>query len=433
MKYIQLIIITSILASCSNTNNCLIDTSDIQTFWNAYDQIKKTSGTLDQIKLIDSLYFQKGSEGLPAICEARRYTPESYIDAINKYPKYWESIRSNTMKANDYAQEICQGVEQLEQLYPELKPAKIYFTIGALRTGGTALGNKVLIGAELALADSTVVTTELKEDYPYLVDNFQSNKPRNNVVFNNVHEYVHTQQNTTIANSLLSRTLIEGVAEFIAEKSMNIPSPSKSMIFGKKNDKKIKDAFVKEMFTQFERIWFWANANNQFKIGDLGYYVGYAICNSYYENADNKKQAIKIMIELDYLNEIEIHQFIDDSKYFEKTISEYNREFVEKQPRIIGISEFNNRSKNVDPKIKTMTIEFSERMNTEIKNLRLGPLGEEHLLTITDLIGWSEDGRKITYEIELKSHLQQQLLVTDIFRSEQGYLLKPYLIDITTK
>ena len=235
MKYVYILQVFSLITSCTTTEQSMIDTSDIQLFWLAYDQITKTSDAQQQLALLDSLYLQKGSEGLSAICEARNYTPQSYINAINNYPSYWESIRPKTLEAKSYAKSIHQGIEQLKQLYPNLKDAKIYFTIGALRTGGTTLGDKVLIGTEIALADATVVTTELKEDFPHLVTYFAENKPQESMVFNNVHEYVHTQQDTTIANSLLSRTLIEGVAEFIAEKSMNIPSPTKSVIFGKEH------------------------------------------------------------------------------------------------------------------------------------------------------------------------------------------------------
>lgn len=385
-----------------------------------------------QVQLLDSLYLQKGSEGLAAICRARRYTAASYVEAINKYPKYWASIRDKTFEAGGYAEMIGGGIEKLKQFYPDLKPAKIYFTIGALRTGGTTLEDKVLIGAEIAFGDSTVVTSEFQEDYPHLITFFQNNNPDEGIVFTNVHEYVHTQQDTTIANSLLSRTLIEGVAEFIAEKAMDMPSTTPAVIYGKQNEESIKEAFVKEMFTEFEVMWFWGNANNQFGIGDLGYYLGYAICRSFYENAEDKPEALRTMIELDYLNEDEVFNFIDSSKYFSKPLSAYKDEFEERRPRVIGLSEFGNNAENVDPSIATMTLKFSQHMNTTIRNLRLGPLGEEHLLEVTGLVGWSDDAREITFEIDLKPNLRQQLLITDIFRSEEGYLLEPFLVDITT-
>ncbi len=432
MKYFILGIVALLYSSCSDSNTQTIVTSDIPLFWKAYDEVVQSKDSLEQIKLMDSLYFKNGSPGLHAINEARRYTAESYVDAINAYPQFWNSVRTKTLDADKYANEINVGIEKLRQIYPELKPANIYFTIGALRTGGTTLSDKVLIGTELALADSTTITSELNEDFPHLSPYFMSNDPNRSIVFTNIHEYVHTQQDTTIANSLMSKTLIEGVAEFVAELALNTVSPTESVVFGKNNDKWIKNAFVKEMFTEFEVMWFWGYANNQFNMGDLGYYVGYAISKSYYDHAEDKKQAIKEMIELDYLDEDVVVSFIDASGYFDKSIVEYKEQFQLNRPKVVGITEFANNSTEVDPSIKTMTIEFSKPMNTEIRNLRLGPLGEENLLSITDLIGWSEDHTKITFQIDLKKKLRQQLLVTDVFRAKDGYLLEPYLIDITT-
>ncbi len=421
------------LSSCIGSKQSFINTSDIPKFWAAYDQVIAISDTSKQVQMLDSLYLKAGSPGLHSMMEARRYTAEEYVYAINHYPNYWNTIRSKTQKAAGYASDINKGIKKLKEIYPELKPASIYFTVGAMRSGGTTLADRVLIGVEIALADKDVDVSEVKEDFPHLPSYFQSNEPDNNIVFNNIHEYVHTQQDTTVANSLLSRILIEGVAEFVAEKALNTASPTQSVIYGKENDKAIKETFVKEMFTQFEMMWFWGNPNVIFKKSDLGYYIGYAISKSYYDHAQDKEQAIKNMINLDYLNEQEVYQFIDDSKYFEKSIEEYKKEFELNRPKVVGIKEFNNNAEDLNPSINQMTIEFSKPMNTEVRNLQLGPMGRDHLLQITKFIGWSDDHTKLTFEINLKPKLHQQVVLTDLFRSEDGYLLEPYLIEVVTE
>jgi hypothetical protein len=434
-KILKVLIIVLLFSSCKLTEKKQgnIITSDVTNFWQAYDKIQTTQDSIQQIQYLKELFIDKGTPGLKGVIKARRYTIAEYHKAITTYPKFWNTLRPNTLKINEYTENIERGVGQFIKLYPDAKPAKIYFTVGAFRTGGTTINNKVLIGSEIALADATVDTSELKKDHAHLPKYFKTNTPEKSIVFGNVHEYIHTQQDTTIANSLLSRTLIEGVAEFISEEALNVSSPNEAVIYGKKNDQKIKEAFVKEMFTQFEVMWFWGNTNNQFKTGDIGYYVGYAISKSYFEQAKNKEKAIKEMIELAYLDEKKVYQFVDDSKYFDKSIAEYRKEVELKRPRVVGIIEFTNNSKNVAVTTKTMTIEFSKVMNTDLINLRLGPLGENNLLQVTKNLGWSEDGKKITFEVALKPNLRQQLLITDVFRSKEGYLLAPYLIDITTK
>lgn len=434
-KIFKTLIITLFFLSCKTNQKDeeTIITSDVTNFWEAYDQIKTTNDSLQQVIYLKELFLEKGTSGLKGIMQARRYTAGSYMTAIQKYPKFWESLRANTSKVNSYKEGINKGIQSFKSLYAKAKPAKIFFTMGAFKTGGTTIENKVLIGSEIALGDKTVDTSELKEDFPNLPRYFKTNIPEESIVFGNVHEYVHTQQDTTIGNSLLSKTLIEGVAEFVAEKALNVSSPNESIIYGKENDEKIKQAFVKEMFTKYEIRWFWSNTNNQFKVGDLGYYIGYAISKKYYEQAKNKKKAIEEMIELDYLDKDEVYNFINKTRYFDKPIAEYYIESEEKRPRVIGIEEFENNSKNVNSNIKTMTVEFSKEMDGGLVNLRLGPLGEDNLLQVTNNLGWSEDNRKITFEVMLEPNLRQQLLITDIFRSKDGYLLAPYLVDITTK
>jgi hypothetical protein len=434
-KILKVFVIMIVFFSCKSSvkKPTSISTIDVENFWKAYDEFQKTNDSIQQIKYLNELFINKGTVGLQGIMIARKYTATSYREAILKHPEFWKTVRPKTLEINRYKNSIEKAVLQFKKIYPKAKPAAIYFTIGALRTGGTTIGNKVLIGSEIALADKTVNTSELEKEYPHLPKYIEKNNPKETLVFGNIHEYIHTQQDTTIANSLLSRTLIEGIAEFVAEKTLQISSPNEAIIFGKKNDEKIKNAFAKELFTDFEGMWFWGNANNQFQIGDLGYYIGYAISKSYFEKSENKEKAIQEMITLNYLDKTTLHQFVDKANYFEKSIAEYQKEIEQNRPKVIQIENFKNNSKDLNSSISKMTIEFSKSMNTKLMNLRLGPLGENNLLEVTNVIGWSKDHKKLTYEIALKSNLRQQLLITDIFRSKDGYLLAPYLIDITTK
>ncbi|MFZ4476519.1 MAG: hypothetical protein ACOYPR_15080, partial [Saprospiraceae bacterium] len=101
MKYLSTTLILTFNLTCAlaQSNNRLIITSDIDHFWEAYDKIQTTSDTSLQLEYLNSLFFEKGSEGLPLIMQARRYTPHEYQTAIHKYPLFWSSIRKNTLKS----------------------------------------------------------------------------------------------------------------------------------------------------------------------------------------------------------------------------------------------------------------------------------------------------------------------------------------------
>jgi len=433
-KLLTLLTIVTILIGCETEKpSSNIVTNDIANFWIAFDKITATQDSILQHKLIDSLYFQKGTDGLIAIRQARNYTSQDYIDAINSYPKFWNSIRENTLKAEQLSPELEKGIRKFKEIYPDSKPAKIYFTLGALRTNGTTMDSLVLIGSELALADKNTPTNEFPENLSHLRSYFDS-EPSKNIVLLNIHEYIHTQQKTTIGNNLLAQTVIEGVAEFLAEKALDINSPNPQIEFGRKNDAKIKAKYTLEMFSPYYYNWIWNSADNEFEMRDLAYYVGYAICDSYYNNASDKTKAIKEMIELDYNNETDLIAFVEKAGYFDETLNTYKETFENSRPQVIAIETFENNNQSVDPKINEITIIFSEPMNQRFRNFDYGPLGEDALMRIKNVVGWSEDGKSLTLEIEdLSPNSQYQITIGSGFRNLKSIPLKEYLIDFKTK
>ncbi len=409
-----------------------IVTDDIDRFWKAYDAIVQERDSVKQVDLIRTLYISQGSPGLAEIMKARRYSAEEYIYAINHYPQFWKSIRKNTLKAVQISKKIGKAQAKLKKIYPGLKPADTYFEIGVLRTGGTTGNGMILIGSEVALADKTVVTHEFDKKYPHLRSYFDTN-PVNDAAFLNIHEYLHTQQKETIGNTLLAQTLMEGVAELMAEIAMNVKSPNPQIEFGYKNEARIKEAYEKEMFSSNIYNWIMNSPDNQFKMRDLGYFVGYAICKKYYDQAPDKKLAIKEMIELDYNHEDDLIKFVEKTQYFNRPLLFYKNEFEKSRPVIIGINQFKNGSADVDPAIKTFSVTFSQPMDSRFRNFDIGPLGESNVLKIKKAIGFSADKKSFIFEADIEPGKQYQILFNRGFRSQDGFPLVPYLIDFKTK
>ncbi len=421
-----------LLVSCDFTRQPEnIVTTDIDNFWMAYDAVITTKDSTKQQAYLKELFLEKGTPGLEAIMQARRYTPQSYLDAINNHPLFWESMRENMEKAKDLGGEMETGINQLRKLYPELKPAKVYFTVGAFKTNGTTLDSLVLIGSELALADSTTVSKEFSEKHSHLKPFFASN-PRKNIVFLNVHEFVHTQQKNAVGSNLLARCLHEGVAEFIAEQATEQPSPNYCISFGKANNFKVRDAFEKEMFSPYIYNWLMNDFNNEFQQRDLGYYIGYAIANNYFLAAPNKSIAIKEMIELDYTDEYALEQFIDKTSYFSRPLSELKEKFEKSRPTATILAPFENGDQNVDPNTKIITLKFSSRMDKNSRGFELGPLGADNVLSVKKVIGYNEDGTQFSFEVEMKPNKHYQVEASSSFMDANQLPLHPLLIDIRT-
>lgn len=313
MKLIFTTILLLLFSNVFSQNTDKIFTSDIDNFWTAYDSIQKTTNHSKKLNLINKLYIEKGTKGLHSFMSVRDYNDTLYVKLIEKYPKFWNSIRPNTLTIKSKTSELTKVVKNLKKLYPELKDAEMYFTIGGLRSGGTVTDNMVLVGAEIATGTPDVDMSEFKRDWLKKVFAKQS---LDNIVYLNIHEYVHTQQKGG-KTRVLNHSIKEGACDFIAELALQKPIETQYLSYGREHKKEIKELFKKEMLTKNFSNWLY-NGSKKGESADLGYYIGYEICKSYYENTQNKPQAIKDIIELNYNDDQAVEDFLEKSKFFDK-------------------------------------------------------------------------------------------------------------------
>jgi len=420
------------LISCSDDKfSQEFDSRDITNFWGAYDKIVETNDTLKQLQYLEELYLDKGTDGLKDIIEVRSYTEDEFLSAINSYPEFWKSIKTNTLKTNNYKKEISDDIRKLSKAYPDLIPAKIYFTIGAFRTNGTTKGRNVLIGSELALADDNTIINELPE---WRQAFYKDYKPLKNLALLCTHEYIHTQQNEIVEN-LLSMCLYEGIAEFISCKVTGKPSNSPAIKFGKENEKIIVEKFVEDLYLMTNNNnWLWGENRNELKVRDLGYYIGYEISERYYNHSIDKTKAIKELIELDFTDEKEVERIVDVSKFLPKSIAQLYNEYESKRPTVLKIKEFENGNDQVDPDIKSITIIFSEALNGIQNGLDFGPLGKTVYPKVdNNTRKWGPDNKSYSFNVDLEPGRKYQMAIGSNFRLLNGIRLKPYLIEFQTK
>ena len=153
----------------------------------------------------------------------------------------------------------------------------------------------VLVGGRIATGNSSTVVSEFNDRW--LKDVFSLQQP-NNIVPLNIHEYVHTQQ-IGEAENLLGQSIREGACDFITELVMGKPMVNPYLEYGRKNETALKQQFMDDMFTTAYVRWMY-NGANAGTVADLGYFMGYAICKSFYERMEDKKRAVAEIIELNY-------------------------------------------------------------------------------------------------------------------------------------
>jgi len=194
-----------------------IFTSDIDHFWIAYDSVQTTEDKSRQVEIIQSLYINKGTAGLKEFMQLRPFDAEKLVDVINKYPLFWRSIRNNTLTIPPRIPTIETYLEKFKKVYPDMRPANVYFTITAVRAAGVTQDSTILIAAEISMGDQQTIVSEFPDNR---LANFFKPKPAVDIIPIVIHEYVHAQQKTEGKN-LLGQCIYEGACDFITELVLN--------------------------------------------------------------------------------------------------------------------------------------------------------------------------------------------------------------------
>jgi hypothetical protein len=362
--------------------------------------------------------------------KARDYSGLLWVSLINRFPKFWNSIRPNTLAVKSRAGEIEKSIQKLRALYPGLKKAKMYFTIGGLRSGGTTMDDMVLIGTEIATGNASTDVSEFPDKW--LAGVFKEQRT-DNIVPLNIHEYIHTQQRGE-SQDLLGQSIREGACDFITELVMGSPLQNSYLIYGRAHEAELKEKFKEEMFTSFYGNWLY-NGASAVTVADLGYFMGYVICKTYYQHALNKKQAVKEIIELPYADSGAVESFLKRSGYFTELINRHDliSSFENKRPYVVQLSPFSNGDSLVDASIKELTILFSSPMNPKRYSINISGKGRDYF-PVSGVVGFSDNGTSFTLKLDLKPGHAYEFMITDkSFKSAEGYPLKPYEVRFRTR
>jgi len=278
-------------------------TTDIHQFWKAYDLAQKEPTNARDI--YKKIYFDKASYGMQDYMGLKVSSIDYFIKHINTHPKLYQTIRENTLKVDEYKKEIQLSFKNFKTLYPDAKFPDVYFVIGAFTSGGTVSSSGLLIGTNQVSDGEGVNTEELDFGAKLLMN---KSEYLTNLVS---HELIHFQQDEMKKDTItLGYVVKEGMADFLGELISGDTPNRKIFEWTKGKEKQIWTNFKKDMYYNRYNNWI-ANYNKASKDSypDLGYWVGYEICKSYYEQAVDKKKAIYDMLRIqDY------RQFLADSK-----------------------------------------------------------------------------------------------------------------------
>lgn len=270
--------------------NAVLETKDAQNFWKAFDKME-TSATNPFVE-----YIENGSPGVKSFIKNRIINADSLYATVKKNKAEYLKTRNVLDGIGKEDKKLKASYSALKYWYPNAKFSTVYFVYGRMNTGGNSSNDGISIGTELF-------------------------KNLDGVVPLVVHEMIHFQQNNKGGETLLKQALTEGGADFMAEfvsgEQMNV----KAFQYGEANSDKLYKEFVTRYKNDDFRDWFYWTSKKDDRPNDLGYWIGYKICEAYFNKQTDKHKAVH-----DILNIEDPFLFLKESGFLDSYIREYAKE-----------------------------------------------------------------------------------------------------------
>jgi hypothetical protein len=258
----------------------VIEIDDVQRFYALYDEMHGHP-TADALQ---HRYIEGGSAGLRTLARLRNVSGQAIADAIAKRPTMYAQTRECIKALPRARTRLSAALAKLKQAYPEARFPPITIAIGKgkpVGVGGRDTG--VQIGAE-ALCANAWINPDTEDRFVRVI----------------AHEFAHVQQREAFSEkenaTVLSASLEEGAAEFVTELTTGSVAYAymDGLITGR--EKEIETAFAADMGKTDLSQWLYNSTPEH--PADLGYWVGYRIVKSYYQRAQDRRQALRDILEM---------------------------------------------------------------------------------------------------------------------------------------
>lgn len=288
-----------------------IYTSDIDNFYKAFDLA--INDTINANKIFKKEYFSKGTKGLKDFYKTKIKDVDKFAEFVIKHEKFYASIRNDISNIDDLKKQIYLNFGLFKSIYPNAVFPDVYFVIGRFNSNGTISKRGLLIGTEILCRTENTNTENWNKNI------LRISMLREHIPITVSHELVHfNQSKMEEGNTLLSKSIREGSAEFIAELISGETDGNYSEFKGK--EIKIWNDFRNDKNKSVWNSWSsWQQANDR-RPKNAGYWTGYLICKAYYEQVKDKEKAVE-----DVLSIQDYNAFYKKSK-----VEEYIKEKYEK-------------------------------------------------------------------------------------------------------
>ena len=262
------------------TGGPVIHLEDVDRFYAIYD----AAGGHPGAEQLQHDYLDLGSDGLHTFAKVRNITGASIAATLAKTPAIYSDAKRCAAVLPQARARLKAAMGKLAELYPNARFPPVTIAVGRGRpvaAGGPTDG--VMVGLE-ALCGVKYFDTNVEDRFVHVI----------------AHEYIHVQQSKPLTDdehpTVLKLSVGEGAAEFMGEMISGAVANPGIWAEAKGHETEIETAFVlDEDNTDLSK---WVFNGTLDKPGDLGYWVGYRIVKSYYQQAADKHQAIRDIVEM---------------------------------------------------------------------------------------------------------------------------------------
>ena len=270
-----------------NPDSAWLVTSDIPNFWQVFDK----ASLRDAAEMFQREYIDPGSAGLHDFLKSRIQNGRYLAGTIAARPRYYAAIRASTLAVDQtpaIKEAIRASFRRLKEIYPDAVFPDVYFVIGRMNSAGTVSSSGLLIGLEMNARSESTPVDELT-DWERAVIGQTANLP--NIV---AHELIHIQQpHDSSKTTLLEQALSEGGADFMGEMISGGIINRVQRSYGDVHEQALWAEFRKDMLGADLSRWMFQGDRAKDRPADLGYYIGYKICESFYRRATDKREAVR--------------------------------------------------------------------------------------------------------------------------------------------
>lgn len=297
----------SIRQNLKRIDNFDIITEPLDTFWPYFDLALKDR---DNANRYFSSYIRNGSPVVKDYYHIRYENVQNMSEQMIRKTSahyihthlYYKGDRLRPVK-----RKMMGMVKNLSKIYPAAVYPKVYLVPGILSGNGTQTELGLYVAAEMFVNNRSMPTEGLTE---WQKSNIA---PLADMIYVTMHEMMHFQQSykdDVNKEYLLGKVIQEGVCDYLVELISSKETLAKSRLDNilyledKENMQAILSEFRKDMYTNNLANWMYNGGAIKDRPSDLGYTLGYKICKSYYEKAENKQKAISELLNTDDFKKI---------------------------------------------------------------------------------------------------------------------------------